>query len=201
MHHHIFSPHSSSSFFSGSQPAFLAGSLTFPFSLTLPPSLVCKEHQFPLAPLSPVTLIPLAVRLPFPLSIPWQASGRGLALRSTWRGRHRRQVMLQQGGMKGHGGHWAPNAAWVLAVTVGVVELLLFCWAEKTGSDMYSENGAWLHSTFFSADTLVWRLFWGNLAGKIQESVLKLGTESKQQLKATLCDFSTLKWWINHFYN
>lgn len=106
--------------------------------LSFPPlPSVCQEHKFPLTPLPPIAFLALTVRWPFPLSISGKGGGRGLALCLTRHWRHLRQVMLQQGRMEGHGGHrdrTTAAATCILAITVGVVELLCFRWTEKTGS-------------------------------------------------------------------
>ncbi len=109
------------------------------YFLSTPPS-VCQENQFALTPVFSVTFLPFTVWRPLPLSFPLslsvQGSGRGLALHSAWCRRDLRHVMLQQCRVKGHGCHRdRAGSTWVLAITVGVVDLLWFCLTGKTGSE------------------------------------------------------------------
>ncbi|TNN44443.1 hypothetical protein EYF80_045367 [Liparis tanakae] len=108
--------------------------------LCCPTALVCEEHQFSFAPLSPVALLSFAVGRALPLAqglpLSGQGGGRGLALHPTQHGGHLRQVVLQHRRVEGHAGHRdRAGAARVLAVAVGVVELLGLRLTGETGRD------------------------------------------------------------------
>lgn len=99
-----------------------------------------QEHEFPLASVPSVTFLPFAVRRLLPLSArlsrPGRGGGGGRALDAMRRGRRLRQVMLQKGGVEGHGCHGdgaaaAAAAALVQSVVVRVVAGLRFCWTKE----------------------------------------------------------------------
>lgn len=95
--------------------------------------LVCEEDQLPLAPLSHITFLSLAVWGPCSLSLPGLRGGHGLVLGSASGGWDLWQVLLQQRRVEGHvGDRDGAPAAWVLPLVLGVMDLW-FCLTEKTG--------------------------------------------------------------------